>query len=179
MKTSRDPRHLGRRFALQVLFAADVKNRTSQSLPERKFPPYKQLIEEVYEEWKEDGPDRHELAEVSYQLASRIIAQVKKNLSEYDKLIGKAAPEWPLDQIPIVDLTILRMALAELTHESPPPHKVIIDEAVELAKEFGGENSSKFINGVLGTVVSTLGIEEADGPSKKDPGDLPSSQDEQ
>ncbi len=68
-----------------------------------------------------------------------------------DKEIQKAATEWPIDKLNKIDLAILRLAVYELKNEETPP-KVVIDEAVELAKEFGSENSSSFINGVLGTI---------------------------
>lgn len=77
---------------------------------------------------------------------------VIKNVKEADELIIKAAPEWPLEQISTVDKTILRMAVFEILHSDEVPPKVAINEAVELGKTFGSENSSKFINGVLGTI---------------------------
>lgn len=73
-------------------------------------------------------------------------------VKEADELITKAAPEWPLEQISTVDKTILRMAVFEILHSTEVPPKVAINEAVELGKTFGSENSSKFINGVLGTI---------------------------
>jgi len=68
-----------------------------------------------------------------------------------DKKIGNAAPTWPIDKLNKIDLAILRLAVFELSNKSTPP-KVVIDEAVELAKEFGSEASPSFINGVLGTI---------------------------
>jgi N utilization substance protein B len=82
----------------------------------------------------------------------KIISGVKKYEEEIDKLIEKSAPEWPIEQIATVDKVILRIAIFELLYDDEVPPKVAIDEAVELAKTFGGENSSKFVNGVLGTV---------------------------
>lgn len=77
------------------------------------------------------------------------------NLDTIDQAIKTAAPEWPLDKIAKIDLTILRLAGYELMVEKKEPPKVIIDEAVELAKEYGNDNSSKFVNGVLGTILKT------------------------
>jgi N utilization substance protein B len=74
---------------------------------------------------------------------------------EIDQLIVSCAPEWPLDQINRIDLAILRLAIHELI-TTTTPHKVVIDEAVELAKEYGSENSSKFVNGVLGTALQKI-----------------------
>ena len=73
-----------------------------------------------------------------------------------DETIQPIAPEWPIDQIARVDRTILRMAVYELTESKDVPPKVVINEAVELAKAFGSDNSSKFVNGVLGTAYRTL-----------------------
>jgi N utilization substance protein B len=71
---------------------------------------------------------------------------------ELDKVVDESAPEWPVDQISLIDKTILRIAIYELFNLKDVPPKVAINEAVELSKEFGGESSSKFVNGVLGTV---------------------------
>jgi len=87
-----------------------------------------------------------------------IINGVVKHLKDIDNIIIKAAPEWPLDQITIVDRNVLRIGIFELLYankEEVPP-KVAINEAIELAKSFGGESSGKFINGVLGTIYNEL-----------------------
>src|SRR3990167_7223305 len=81
--------------------------------------------------------------------AQAILDECKRTL---DARIAAAAPEWPLDKIAHIDLAILRLAAYELVVEKQVPPKVIIDEAVELAKAYGNDNSSKFINGVLGTI---------------------------
>lgn len=70
-----------------------------------------------------------------------------------DEIIQKAAPEWPLDKVSKTDLAVLRLSVYELIFSKSEPPKVIIDEAVELAKEFGGASSGPFVNGVLGTVL--------------------------
>ena len=80
-------------------------------------------------------------------LTKKILSQLK----EIDQKIESAAPTWPINKLNKIDLAILRLAVYELSEEETPP-KVVIDEAVELAKEFGGENSASFINGVLGTI---------------------------
>lgn len=79
--------------------------------------------------------------------------KILSNLSKIDKFISEAAPLWPIEKINKIDLAILRLAVYELTIEKTEPLKVVIDEAVELAKEFGNEQSSSFINGVLGSIV--------------------------
>ena len=85
--------------------------------------------------------------------APKNIAPVVSNISEIDKLISLSAPGRPLDQINKIDLAILRLSVFELIIEKETPPKVVIDEAVELGKEFGSDSSSSFINGVLGKVV--------------------------
>lgn len=86
-----------------------------------------------------------------------LVKSVVENLGTIDKAICRHAPEWPIEKIGKVDLAILRLALYELEVDKMQPPKVIIDEAVELAKEFGGESSPAFVNGVLGAVLSEKG----------------------
>ncbi len=82
---------------------------------------------------------------------------LKKNLKKIDELISKFAPEWPIDEISIIDRNILRIGIAELVfNKDKIPYKVAINEAIELAKEYGTDSSSNFINGVLGTVFDNL-----------------------
>src|SRR5512146_161945 len=80
-----------------------------------------------------------------------LVVKILKQKAKIDKEIQAAAPQWPLDKLNKIDLAILRLAVYELENEDTPP-KVVIDEAVELAKEYGSESSSSFINGVLGTI---------------------------
>jgi len=82
--------------------------------------------------------------------------QVFKSLPKIDAIIAKDAPEWPIAQINKIDLTILRLAIWELAIKAKEPPKVIIDEAIELGKAYGSENSPSFINGVLGTVYKNI-----------------------
>ncbi len=88
----------------------------------------------------------------------RLVKGIVERLTDIDKVIEKAAPEWPLEQIALVDRNILRLGLYELLYadKNEVPPKVAINEAIELAKSYGGNNSSKFINGVLGTVYREL-----------------------
>lgn len=83
-----------------------------------------------------------------------LVPKILKDLRKIDQLIEKGAPQWPIEKIGKVDLAILRLAVYELTIGQKEPPKVIIDEAVEIAKELGGETSSKFVNGVLGTILT-------------------------
>jgi len=87
---------------------------------------------------------------------TRKVAQIKKHLAQIDKSIEKAAPRWPINQINWVDLSILRLAAWELFWQPDTPPKVVINEAVELAKDFGDQNSAAFINAVLGTILKKI-----------------------
>lgn len=89
---------------------------------------------------------------IENKLASQVLTHQKK----IDKIITQSAPDWPIEQINRVDLAILRLAIYELAIDKKEPPKVIIDEAVELAKRYGSEKSSSFVNGVLGTVLKKL-----------------------
>jgi N utilization substance protein B len=134
-------RHLSRSIAMQSLYEWDFsgKQRDLEKIVEKNI--------------KEFGPGLEDQS-----LVWQIVTGVVKNLLKLDKIIEKAAPEWPIDQITIVDRNILRIGLFELLYgnkEEVPP-KVAINEAIELAKSFGGESSGKFINGVLGTVYKEI-----------------------
>ena len=85
------------------------------------------------------------------------ITEFLTHTTEIDAIIQKAAPEWPLSKISKVDLAILRLAVWELQFNAKEPAKVIIDEAVELAKSYGNEHSAKFINGALGSIMKQEG----------------------
>ena len=84
-----------------------------------------------------------------------LVTDLWKQLPQIDPLIAAAAPEWPIDKLNPIDLAILRLAVYELTVDKKAPYKVIIDEAIELAKEFGSSNSPKFINGALGKLIQS------------------------
>lgn len=102
---------------------------------------------------------------------AQIVKGVLDHIKEIDQIIEKAAPQWPLDQIAIVDRNVLRIGLFELlfgNREEVPP-KVAINEAIELAKSFGGDSSGKFVNGVLGTVYREIGEPgKDDAPKRKE-----------
>ncbi len=84
-----------------------------------------------------------------------LVIEIQKQAEAINKIIVDSAPTWPIDKINKIDLAILHLAIYELKNEDTPP-KVIIDEAVELAKEFGSESSGPFVNGVLGTIYDEL-----------------------
>ncbi len=122
-----------------------------------------EIAERVVEPVKKD---------VDMEYVKRILAGITDKVPDIDQLIIKAAPEWPLDQISVIDKSILRLAGYELLYSDDIPPKVAINEAVEIAKTFGGENSSKFVNGVLGTLYrqSDRYVPEDDAPKDETDG---------
>lgn len=146
-------RHLSRSVAMQSLYEWDFKGRKTEGLDE--------IIKANISEF---GPGMEDDSFV-FALAKGVIA----NQAKIDPIIEKCAPEWPLDQVTIVDRNILRLGIYELlfgNYEEVPP-KVAINEAIELAKSFGGESSGRFVNGVLGTIYRELGEPLKDDESKK------------
>ena len=84
------------------------------------------------------------------------IQPIVANLPDIDERIRVAAPEWPVDKIAKIDLAVLRLGVFELAIDKKEPPKVVIDEAIKLAKEYGNDHSSKFVNGVLGTILKSI-----------------------
>lgn len=108
----------------------------------------------------------------------KLVVTVREHQQNLDAVIQEAAPEWPLDQVAVVDRNILRIALCEFAILTRTPLKVAIDEAVRLAKVFGADGSSRFVNGVLGTLANdpvalreTLAIPVDDGPDHVESGE--------
>jgi N utilization substance protein B len=135
-------RHLSRSIAMQSLYEWDFSGKKSDDL--------EAIVERNLQEF---GPGLEDKTFV-WQLIEGVVSHIK----DIDKIIGKAAPEWPIDQITIIDRNVLRIGLFELLYgdKKEVPPKVAINEAIELAKSFGGESSGKFINGVLGTVFKEI-----------------------
>jgi N utilization substance protein B len=146
-------RHLSRSVALQTLFEWDFRGRHNDEV--------KDTISRIAFEFAPGMNDQHFIEELTQNVLSK--------QSDLDKIIEKAAPDWPLDKISIIDRNILRIGLYELlfADRAEVPAKVAINEAIELAKSFGGENSSKFVNGVLGSVYKELGEPGKDSSPKK------------
>ena len=131
-------RHLGRIVAMQTLYEHDFRGGSDASL---ELPP---ILERNLNEFRSSIDDTN--------FVEDIVEGVHAHCQDIDAVIAPAAPEWPVEQIAKIDKIILRIGVYELTIKRDVPPKVAINEAVELAKTFGGENSSKFINGVLGTI---------------------------
>lgn len=137
-------RHLGRIVALQSLYEFEFRTQAEDTSVD---------IDEILGR----NLERYETAIDDKSFVSDLVKGVIANQSDLDEKIQPIAPDWPIEQIARVDRTILRLGLYELLHLAAiVPPKVAINEAVELAKAFGSDNSSKFINGVLGTAFRTL-----------------------
>ena len=136
-------RHLSRSIVMQSLYEWDFNGKNPD-----------QLEEILNRNLTEFGPGLEDT-----KFVKELLKGITDNLEKIDKVITKSAPEWPIEQITIVDRNVLRIGLYELlfgNHDEVPP-KVAINEAIELAKTFGGESSGRFINGVLGTVYREIG----------------------
>jgi transcription antitermination protein NusB len=142
-----DPRHQARSLALQALYELDcTRHQVGDVLTDRLSD--------------EDVSIR------TRSLATELVHGVLAHKQKLDVLIHKYAPEWPLDQIAIIDRNILRIAIYELGAGNKTPVKVAINEAIELAKTFGTESTPRFVNGVLGTLSSAEdGLRNSFGPA--------------
>lgn len=135
-------RHIARSIVLQSLYERDFRR--------DKNPDIKKILDKNIEEFGSGINEK--------DFIDNLTEGVLKHQENIDKIIEKSAPEWPLEQITIVDRNVLRIGIYELlfgNKEEVPP-KVAINEAIELAKSYGGESSGRFINGVLGTIYREI-----------------------
>lgn len=146
-------RHLGRIIALQTLFEQDFRRGAGDS----GFDLEAVLARNIA---------RYQATVDDKDFIDRLVRGVDAHEKELDAELQPVAPEWPIDQIARMDRVVLRIGLYELKYEKDVPAKVVINEAVELAKAFGSENSSKFVNGVLGTLLRQLNGEPVVAPEK-------------
>lgn len=146
-------RHLGRIIALQSLYEYDFRLQCGDGSVDLD-----EILNRNLERYEKTIDDK----DFVYTLAKGVAGHA----DDLDQQIQPIAPEWPLEQIAKIDRSILRMALFELSNFKDVPPKVVINEAVELAKAFGSDNSSRFINGVLGTAYKQL---SSDGKIASEP----------
>ncbi len=130
-------RRRARRVTLETLYEYDIASHDPDEVLERRL---------------EESP--MELAGVEF--AKRLIRGVIDHQEDMDRLITRYAPEWPLDQMAVIDRNILRIAIFEFLVDAETPVKVAINEAVELAKTYGSDSAPRFINGVLGTLADQI-----------------------
>ncbi len=137
-------RHLGRIVALQSLYEYEFRVQSADASVD---------IDEILNR----NLDRYEAAIEDKAFVTTLVKGVLEVQADIDAKIQPIAPDWPIDQIARIDRNILRIGIYELIHQADTvPPKVVINEAVELAKAFGSDNSSKFVNGVLGTAFRSL-----------------------
>ncbi|MEW6179767.1 MAG: transcription antitermination factor NusB [Chloroflexota bacterium] len=129
------PRTRARSIALQVLYECDLTNHSPQAAMEERL--------------KDETLDAN-LVKFAYEIVNGVLPITK----QLDDFIAQHAPEWPLDQVAVIDRNILRIALWEFAVEGCTPVKVAINEAIELAKLFGADSTPRFVNGVLGSLAS-------------------------
>lgn len=155
-------RHLSRSIVLQSLFEWDLNTLEKKAVHD--------VLERNVAEFAPNKTD--------VPFMEKLLDGVMAKQSELDLVIEKAAPEWPIDRISPVDRNILRLGLFELlfADRKEVPAKVAINEAIELAKQFGGDNSSRFVNGVLGAVYKEIGEPGKDEISKRKKKDVPFEQ---
>jgi N utilization substance protein B len=144
------PRRLARSLAFLTLF--EIESRPSLSVEQT-------LLERSVVQTEETG---QALGERSLEFAEHLVRGTLENREELDARIQQAAPAFPVDQLAVTDRVALELALYELQHEPATPLRVAINEAVELAKTYGSENSGRFVNGVLGTIAGELSAEQHD-----------------
>ena len=140
-------RHLARVIALQSLYEWDFNKLPKEKVGDVLEHNLAQFVKDV------------EKDKAGIEFATELVFNTIENRDKIDPIIEKCAPDWPLEQITVVDRNVLRLGIYELLFSdySKTPPKVAINEAIELAKTFGGEKSGKFVNGVLGTVYKQLG----------------------
>jgi len=149
-------RHLGRIVALQTLYEQDFRIEANDKTYSRAEVLARNIAR--YDETIDDT-----------KFIEGLVLGVSKDQEALDKLLQPLAPDWPIEQIARMDRVILRMGAYELLNSKEVPPKVVINEAVELAKAFGGDNSSKFVNGVLGTLLRHQSGDMTPKPKKTDP----------
>lgn len=142
-------RHLARTIAMQTLYEWDFTHALhDNSMSADDKQTLADLIKTNLQEFAPGLDDEG--------FADQLVTGVVENLKDIDPYITKYAPEWPIDQITNVDRNILRLAIYEMIISGDVPAKVAINEAIELAKAFGGESSGRFVNGVLGAIYKDL-----------------------
>ena len=151
MKTKHDPRHQSRILALQHLFSLHFEQEDQESASGKIVNDLDVIAQSS------------DINEYDEKLAKKLSEGVEEKIEDIDTYIKEYAPQWPIEQIQKVDLEILRIALWEGFFTNTTPPKVAIDEAIEIAKEFGGDASAKFINGVLGSIYEKEKKHEVNG----------------
>lgn len=135
-------RRLARELAMKVFFEADLTDREPADL---------------FDRYRNDGS----LRGVDGRYAERLVTAILEGRAEIDRRLAAAAPAFPIDQIATVDRNVLRVAICELGDDFTVPPKVVINEAIDIAKDYGGDASGRFVNGVLGAVLEAASEDDA------------------
>jgi len=146
-------RHLARSTVMQVLYQWDFRDQPTAALPA--------IIEQILEEFGIGIED-------NFEFVKQTVEKIIENLKEIDSLVIQYAPNWPIDQMNLVDRNILRLGIYELYFNEEIPPKVAINEAIELAKTYGGPSSGKFVNGILGAVFNDMKKEPENSETPKE-----------
>ena len=146
-------RHLLRSVAMQSLYEWDFESSLIKDDNQKK-----KFNKDKLDKIVKDNIEEYDTKIENNDFVTELVSGVFKNMQEIDSLIKKFAPEWPLEQIMIIDRNILRLGIYELmfSKRKDVPAKVAINEAIELAKTFGGRSSGKFVNGVLGSLYEEI-----------------------
>jgi N utilization substance protein B len=158
-------KHQGRVLAMQSLYEMDSVQRALDDIIERIRYDDAELPASAIETMDEDESGVDDVPKPVADHAIRLVEGVVAHLDEIDPVIEKAAPQFPIGQVAIIDRNVLRLAIYELHHLPDVPYRVVINEAVEIAKRFGGPSSGKFVNGVLGTISRQLPPERTADPT--------------
>lgn len=139
-------RHLARSIVMQSLYQWDFRGKPTAAIPA--------IVAQVISEFEEDMTENE-------NYINNTVEAVLQNVDAIDKTIEVYAPKWPIDQMTIVDRNILRLGVYEMTMNDDIPSKVAINEAIEIAKRYGGPASGKFVNGILGAMYNDLKKQES------------------
>ncbi|WP_461833309.1 transcription antitermination factor NusB [Desulfothermus sp.] len=142
-KRKKGPRRLGRKIAFQVLYSTNF-------LEQEGVDNYLNMIDHFC------GDERYPINEKAVEFAKELVKGTLDHINELDKIIEAHSKNWKLSRIAKVELTILRLSIFEMMYRDDVPTKVAINEAVELSKAFGDDNSKRFVNGILDAVAKTL-----------------------
>ncbi len=146
-------RHLCRSIVMQSLYEWDFESSMIDEIDKKK-----RFLKERLEKISESNSKEYGSEDEEGDFTSEIVDGIFKNLKKIDQTIKRLAPDWPLEQVMIIDRNILRIGIYELlfSKRNDVPPKVAINESIELAKTFGGRSSGKFVNGVLGTLFKEI-----------------------
>lgn len=157
------PRRRARCLTLEILYECDLAEHDSLAVLQKRAEDNSTIVdylksEQIVVEEQEEEPEKipEQFSEHTLEFAENLLRGIDDYLPSINTLITRYAPEWPLEQIAVVDRNILRIAIYEVLIDQDTPIKVAINEAVELAKMYGSDSAPRFVNGVLGTLTEKV-----------------------